>query len=172
MRPEDVAYSVYKENPCDATQDALYKAIYTQAKTVIYLLMHKERDDLAANAATKAVLNLDSFKEDSAFSTWTHRIIRNTITDTLRQIKQRGETSFEDMAAEHIPLDTGLDGYAAILLEDVKKSCGAVDRIILEGKLFGLSEEELAEVTELTEAGVRNRWSRLKERVMLLLKRS
>jgi RNA polymerase sigma factor (sigma-70 family) len=172
MRAEDTAYETYKLNPCDETQGALYKCILSQARNVIYMVLHRERMDLAANAATYAVLNLEQFLENSAFSTWSHRIARNVAYTEAKRLNEKKESCLEDISPEHMPLDIGLTGYAAVLLEDIKKSLEPVDKQIFEGKLFGLSEEEIAEQTNLTEGAVKMRWLRMKEQILELMKRS
>lgn len=172
MRPEDEAFARYMENPCHETQDALYKAVSNQARNIIFMILHRERLDLAANAATKAVLNLDAFKGDSAFSTWTHRIARNEAYDETTRLNDRNETTLDSVSQEHMPMDVGLQGYAAVLLEDLLKSLSKDDAALLQGKLFGLEDEELADTFGISEGAVRMRWMRLKEMVMKFLKRS
>lgn len=172
MRVEDLAYTAYKENPCDETQGVLYRAVLAQAKGVIYLTLHQERSDLAGTAATYVVLNLENFRGDSAFSTWSHRIARNIAYDEARKLNRRKEDSLNDADPQHIPLDTGLDGYAAILMEDISKSLEPIDAKILEGKVFGLSVAELSDQLDLTEGAVTQRWFRVKEQIATFLKRS
>jgi RNA polymerase sigma factor (sigma-70 family) len=172
MRPEDIAYAAYKERPCDETQDALYKAVVAQARNIVYMILHRERMDLAANAATFAVLNLETYRGDSAFSTWSHRIARNVAYREAEKLNARKEDSLADMDPEHMPLDTGLDGYAASLMADIVKTLDPVDQKILEYKLFGMSVEEICEELDLTEGAVWMRWTRIKEQILKLLKRS
>lgn len=172
MRVEDQAYERYMECPCDETQDALYRAVVRQARNVIFMILHRERMDLAANAATAVVLNLEDFEGKSAFSTWSHSIARRIAYKEAERLNEKKEDQLDAVSQEHMPMDVGLDGYAAILLKDVLKSLSKEDQTLLEGKLFGLEDEELADTLGISEGAVRMRWSRLKENVMKFLKRS
>jgi RNA polymerase sigma factor, sigma-70 family len=86
-------------------KDKIYNIAYS------YTANHSESDDITQNVFLKVYSNLDSFKGNSAFSTWLYRITVNECYNGLKkrknnllsldaQIKETGEACLKDIIAD------------------------------------------------------------------------
>jgi RNA polymerase sigma-70 factor (ECF subfamily) len=93
-----------------------------------------DAEDLTQEAFLQVFRNVNSFRGDSAFSTWLHRVAVNTVLMKLRRRQ----------SAPLLSLDEPLSAESPTLKREVGKAdpslCGAVDRIAL-----GRAIEELPE---------------------------
>ncbi len=137
----------------------------------VCLLMTKdvaEAEDLTQEAFLQVFRSVGSFRGDSAFSTWLHRVAVNTVLMKLRRRK----------SPPILSLDEPVSAESPSLRRDVGKAdphlCGAIDRIALrramlelpEGcrKIFALHEVEgyqHHEIAEMLECSVGNSKSQL-----------
>jgi RNA polymerase sigma factor (sigma-70 family) len=130
-----------------------------------------EAQDACQEILVKVVTNLASFRGDSAFGTWVHRIAVNHLLQTRR----RGmEMPMEDMAAL---IDGGNDDDAPtlhdqVLAAELRIGCTqamlcCLDRdhriAFILGEILELSGEEAAEIVGINPAAYRKRLSRARE---------
>lgn len=72
-------------------QDRIYGAVYHMTSN------HEDANDLAQEAFIKAFRALPSFKGDSSFFTWLYRIAINKTINFLKQRRNRGHMSLNDL---------------------------------------------------------------------------
>ncbi len=80
-------------------QERIYAALYHMTSN------HEDANDLAQESFIKAYQALKSFKGNSSFFTWVYRIAVNRTINFLKQRKNRGHMSLDDLDfhAEHDP---------------------------------------------------------------------
>lgn len=80
-------------------QERVYATVYNMTSN------HEDADDLTQESFIKAFHALKSFKGDSSFFTWLYRIAVNKTINFLKQRKNRGQMSLNDLDlnAEHDP---------------------------------------------------------------------
>jgi len=84
-----------------------------------------EAEDLAQEAFIQVFRNLNSFRGDSAFSTWLHRVAVNTVLMKLRRRKSPPMLSLDEPVSSHSPSLKREIGRDDLSLR------GAIDRIAL-----------------------------------------
>jgi RNA polymerase sigma-70 factor (ECF subfamily) len=80
-------------------QERVYATVYNMTSS------HEDADDLTQESFIKAYQALKSFKGDSSFFTWLYRIAVNKTINFLKQRRNRGQMSLNDLDfnAEHDP---------------------------------------------------------------------
>jgi RNA polymerase sigma-70 factor, ECF subfamily len=84
-----------------------------------------EAEDLAQEAFMQVFRNLNSFRGDSAFSTWLYRIAVNTVLMKLRRRKSPPVLSLDE------PVSTDSPSLKREVGKQDPSLCGAIDRIAL-----------------------------------------
>ena len=157
-----------------AGDDQAFATLFQQHKSRVYsvcLLMTKdvaEAEDLTQEAFMQVFRNVGSFRGDSAFSTWLHRVAVNTVLMKLRRRKSPPTVSLDEPVSSETPS----------LQRDFGKAdpelTGVVDRIALRRALkelpdgcrqiFSLHEVEgyqHHEIAELLDCSIGNSKSQL-----------
>ena len=127
-----------------------------------------EAEDLVQEAFMQVFRNLNSFRGDSAFPTWLHRIAVNTVLMKLRSRKSRPLLSLDE------PVSSGSPSLKRELGKQDQSLCGAIDRIALRRaieelprgarQIFELHEfegYEHHEIAELLQCSIGNSKSQL-----------
>ena len=109
-----------------------YESLITKYKDKVYNIAFSftsnfnESEDIAQNAFIKAYVNLDSFKGDSAFSTWLYRITLNECFNGIKKRKKK-HISFdmpiiegEDITLKDILTDKNADTEQILLSEEIQ----------------------------------------------------
>lgn len=130
-------------------------------------------DDAAQEAFLAAWKSYDSFKGDSAFGTWLHRIAANKCLDALRRAGRRGEDSLDAIleaggeraeAAQAGPRGPEAAAEAADLAARVLGGLSEEYRLILTlREVQGLSYEEIMQVMDCSLDSVKARLRRARE---------
>jgi RNA polymerase sigma factor (sigma-70 family) len=55
-----------------------------------------DAEDAAQEILVKVVTHLDSFRQESAFSTWVYRVAANHLLTTRKRLAEKQTSSFED----------------------------------------------------------------------------
>ena len=127
----------------------------------------EDAEDAVQSAFIKAWKKRGSLKNEEALKSWLYRIAYSTAVDHLRARKETTELP------EHLPggaykeQDTGLsEEVAAALLQ-----LSVLDRAIVEERILEeMSYEEMSEVHRMSEAALRKRYSRAREKLRTLLR--
>ena len=142
------------------------------------IMDHEEARDITQEILIKCVTHLASYDaEKAAFRTWLYRIVVNHV---LNMKKKKFETRIKDFDAyvsviESLP-DSRPDAHpeAGLLAEELKTGCmmGMLlclkrpDRMVfLLGAVFGLKDEEGAELMDITRENFRQKLSRSRKQV-------
>ena len=88
-----------------------------------------EAEDLAQEAFIRVFRNLNSFRGDSAFSTWLYRVAVNTVLMKLRRRKSRRELSLDE------PVSSDASSPKREVGQDDLNLRGTIDRIALRHAL-------------------------------------
>jgi RNA polymerase sigma-70 factor (ECF subfamily) len=128
-----------------------------------------DREDLFQEIALQLWRSFDSFRGDSAFSTFLYRVALNTALLRARGAQRRPRID-ADAALEEVESPAGRGGEAEVeRLYAAIRELQAIDRAIVLLVLEERSHEEIAAVTGLTAGNVSVRLSRCKERLRRLL---
>ena len=120
-----------------------------------------DAEDVVQEVFLKIHRSIDSFRGQSAFSTWIYRILLNACYDVRRRRMRHPETPEEELAGpdgtfdlpaprpDH-PLRMALDRCVARLNDDQRE-------VFLLFEVEGFSHAEIAEIMEISEAASKNR---------------
>ncbi len=139
---------------------ASYAILVEKHKSLAYTLAlrisknNEDAEEIAQDAFLKAYNSLNSFKQESKFSTWLYKIIHNTAISRFRK-KQIESYSMEDSkVVESFHEDYG-DGLNIMHLKERKKIISQAISRLKENEgvvmtLFYLSEKNTKEIEEIT----------------------
>lgn len=147
----------------------------------VRMLWHPEdAEDASQEILLKVVTHLGSFRGESTFGTWVHRIAANHLLNVRKSRVEREALTFarfgEQLAdgLDDAPASASAGPDQALLAEEVKIGCTQGMLLCLErdervayilGDVFGMPSEEAADVLEVTPAAFRKRLSRARERL-------
>lgn len=146
-------------------QERIYATIYHMTSN------HEDANDLAQEAFIKAFQALRSFKGGSSFYTWVYRIAVNKTINFLKQRKNRGQLSLNDLdlnpendpdlvalVSERTPRrDAGLSELQEKLNTAMQKLSESHRLVVTLHDVQGLSHEEIARIMDCNIGTVRSR---------------
>ena len=146
-------------------QERIYAALYHMTSN------HEDANDLAQESFIKAYQALKSFKGNSSFFTWVYRIAVNRTINFLKQRKNRGHLSLDDLDfhAEHDPDLVALVSDKTPrrdlnLAELQEKLNAAMQKLSEDHRLVvtlhdiqGLSHDEIGKIMDCNTGTVRSR---------------
>jgi len=146
-------------------QERIYATVYHMTAN------HEDANDLAQEAFIKAFQALKSFKGGSSFYTWVYRIAVNKTINFLKQRRNRGQMSLDDLDfnAGHDPdlvalISDKTPRREVNLAELQEKLNAAMQRLSEPHRLAvtlhdvqGLSHEEIAKIMDCNVGTVRSR---------------
>jgi RNA polymerase sigma-70 factor (ECF subfamily) len=160
---------------CTGDPDAFGELFRRHRDRMWALALRTTRDpEIAADAVQEAFIaafrHADSFRGESAVTTWLHRIVVNSCLDRLRRIKPVAQLPDADLSAladphdHHHSVDVRLDIQAALaqLPEGQRMALVLVD-------MHGLSTAEAASVMGVAEGTIKSRCSRGRTAMVPLL---
>ena len=146
-------------------QERIYATVYHMTSN------HEDANDLAQEAFIKAFQALKSFKGGSSFYTWVYRIAVNKTINFLKQRRNKGQMSLDDLDsnAEHNPdlvaLISDKTPRREVGLAELQEKLNAAMQKLSEPHRLavtlrdvqGLSHEEIAKIMECNAGTVRSR---------------
>jgi RNA polymerase sigma factor (sigma-70 family) len=162
----------------EATIEAIQHMVYRLALRM--LGEPADAQDASQDILARVVTNLASYRGDSAFTTWVYRVATNHLLNVKRSRAEQ-RAAFDSLAAQ-IDAGAAQDGEASterILQQEVVLACTQAMLLCLDrdhrialvlGDLFELSNEEAAEVLDVSPAAYRKRLERARERVVAFLR--
>jgi RNA polymerase sigma factor (sigma-70 family) len=162
----------------EATVEAIQHIVYRLALRM--LGEPADAQDASQDILARVVTNLASYRGDSAFTTWVYRVATNHLLNVKRgRAEQRA--AFDALAAQ---IDAGAaeDGDAStdhVLKQEVVLGCTQAMLLCLDrdhrialvlGDVLELSNEEAAEVLDVTPSAYRKRLERARERIVAFLR--
>jgi RNA polymerase sigma-70 factor (ECF subfamily) len=159
-----------------------FRAIMTRYNQRLYRLARgivgraSEAEDVVQEAYVRAFRNLDTFRGDSALSTWLSRIVINEALGRLRKARREGKvTDLDAVRAEIIqfPGNAGDDPERTMaqrqilhLVEEATDKLPAAFRAVFVARVIeGLSMEETAELLGIRPETVKTRLYRARQMV-------
>lgn len=139
----------------------LLRLLRRHAFAVCWIKLKEKRPDIVNQAVWRVLQEGDTFKGDSAFSTWFQAIVQNMCTDTQRSGARKAEVSIEGL---NLPATkSGIE--AKIELQQLSKGLKARQQMLVKLKLKGLNDAEIGRVLGINELAVRHSWTRTKEKI-------
>ena len=135
---------------------------------------HDDAADMAQEAFVRAWNNLKSFRGDSLFSTWLHRIVTNVFLDDRKRKRARPQQSLDealdlDESTVTRQFEDGSPGPHALIEADERQRilAAAIASLPEDQRVVvvlyhtqGLAYEEIAEITQLPMGTVKSRLNR------------
>jgi len=146
-------------------QERIYATLYHMTSN------HEDANDLAQESFIKAFQAIRSFKGDSSFFTWLYRIAVNKTINFLKQRRNRGHMSLNDLDlnAEHDPAlvalisdktprrDLNLTELQEKLNAALLKLSGDHRLVVTLHDIQGLSHEQISKIMDCNVGTVRSR---------------
>ncbi len=144
-----------------------------------------DAEDATQEVFIKVYRYLNSYLEQSAFSTWLYKIASNVCLDYLRKVKRNRDTvsiNQQNAEGEEFSLmieDKGLSPYDNAQLGEARKALSAAisslgeeqRQVIILREIEGLSYEEIAEITRLAPGTVKSRINRARQALKKILEK-
>jgi RNA polymerase sigma factor (sigma-70 family) len=158
-------------------EKALFEEIFRKNQDRVYRLccMYSEdadlRKDLMQDIFIKVWENLNSFRGEAAMSTWIYRIALNTCLTHVRTIRRSLKVNSLPDKFDIADSNAGFDEEQNLdfFIHSVNQ-LPSFDRTLISLYLEDLSGKEIAEITGLSEANVRVKIHRIKERLGEMIK--
>lgn len=152
-----------------------FESIYETYREKVYRLCmgyindHEQARDLVQETFVIVWQQLPKFRNESAVSTWIYRIASN---NCLRQIEKDKRLPKGEMKADaaDTPAPTDTEGKMKLLYKSISE-LEELDRIIISLELEDVRQSEIAQITGLSDANVRVRIHRIKEKLLQKIKR-
>lgn len=170
--------------------DSFEKIVYLYEKkiyNIAYSMFKNEQDsyDLSQEVFIKLYKNLNTFKFDSSFGTWIHKIAVNTCIDEYRKRKRNNNQVYSldapiDLESDTIERqieDKSMTPEEQVLqneyIKDIRKAIYLLKEdhkiIIILRDLQGLSYEEISNVLNCSVGTVKSRLSRARDALKRIL---
>jgi len=162
----------------EATVEGIQHMVYRLALRM--LGEPADAEDASQDILARVVTNLASYRGDSAFTTWVYRVATNHLLNVKRgRAEQR--MAFDALAAQ---IDAGAaeEGEPSadrVLWQEVELGCTQAMLLCLDrdhrialvlGDVLELSNEEAAQVLDVSPAAYRKRLERARERIVAFLR--
>lgn len=169
---DDVAYGEYVKDRNDTVNGKRFlAALQRHVSRVVWNRVGVDDPDLINDIVVRIVTKEPThFEGRSQFSTWAHKVATRCCFDHLRSRAKRREISLEGITEKdwrQLKL-SNLGGWQ-ILRKQLEGQLSAEERELLARRLRGDSQREIATEWNVTLDTVRNRWYRLRQKLLRLL---
>jgi len=143
-----------------------------------------DAEDAAQEILVKVVTHLDSFRQESKFTTWVYRVAANHLLTTRKRLAENQALSFEDYESqleiefaaewqESIP-----EAERTLIVQEMMLSCThgmllCLDRphriTYILSEIFDISSQQGAFILDISPAAYRKRLSRARERIQTFM---
>jgi len=150
-----------------------YKAMYNSAFRILNDKM--EAEDVMQEAFLDAFRKIHQYDGSATFGAWLKRIVINKSIDALKKIK-----NFESLdTVEKTIVENNDEDYNEVIsykIDEIRKCMGQLPeayRVILSLYLLeGYDHEEIARIMDISYNASRTKYSRARQKLLLLLKQS
>jgi RNA polymerase sigma factor (sigma-70 family) len=143
-----------------------------------------DAEDAAQEILVKVVTHLDSFRQESEFTTWVYRVAANHLLTTRKRLAENQALSFEDYESQ---LERGFtaewqesipEAERGLILHEVMLSCThgvllCLDRphriTYILSEVLDISSQQGAYILDISPAAYRKRLSRARERIQTFM---
>lgn len=157
------AYQCATDSTRSDLERGLIKALERYAKKIVWLKLHQDRPETVNEAVQYVMAHLTDFRGDSKFSTWVYSVIqRYCYRELQRKIENKEKlfSDFHDYQVEGLA-SYELDGNARLTLDRLRKSLSADENDLIDRKLQGYTNTEIAHQTSAATSTIEGRWRRL-----------
>jgi RNA polymerase sigma-70 factor, ECF subfamily len=150
--------------------DLIYKTYWPKIFRVCrgYLSDDDWAKDVAQDTFVAVWNQLENFRNESAISTWIYRIAVNNCLRQIEKQKRLPKTELSDQLAATETIST--EGRTAFLYQCINE-LKELDRVIISLELEDIRQAEIAAIVGISEANVRVRIHRIKEKLTEKFKR-
>jgi RNA polymerase sigma-70 factor (ECF subfamily) len=149
------------------TSETLYRVLRRYATSIVYSVLRRRDQDLVTDIVAHAFEKAHQFKGDSKFTTWFYRLAYHMCLRELERRKARAEVSLENL--RHLSLSClESQALARIGLERLSKRLSPEELGLLNLKLIGLEEKDIACALKIGKKAVNQRWLRLRRKLQSL----
>ncbi|MCD4746880.1 MAG: sigma-70 family RNA polymerase sigma factor [Bacteroidales bacterium] len=173
--------SFYIEKVLNGNASA-YTYLVNKHKNMAFTIANKiirnreDAEEIAQDAFLKVFHSLNTFKQDSKFSTWLYRIVYNTAISKTRK-KKLQTTPLENKLIENFTIDEikedvkqlDYDEQKKIINNAIKKLTEEESLIITLFYMEGSSVEEISEITNLSKSNVKVKLHRIRKKLYIEL---
>ena len=142
-----------------AHRGILFRIIRAYAQTAM------DRDDLFQEISFQVWKSVPAFRRESAVTTWLYRIALNTAMSWVRKEKKRNDALESEVKATLYENSTQEDDRLTWLYDKISR-LNEIDKSIALLMLDGLSYQEMAVITGLTESNIGVRINRMKKNLI------
>jgi hypothetical protein len=138
----------------------LQELLVNHAKTVMFTVLRRNESFLPEEAASRVIMNLGKFRDESLFTTWAHQIILRVVYLQRRQERQRKETSMTEILGFDVPGNATTEMTDMLLT--IKKLLSEPNYNIFEHLvLLGESHAEASASLKIPKANLTRQWERI-----------
>jgi RNA polymerase sigma-70 factor, ECF subfamily len=144
--------------------DSIYQAYWQKIYRLCLAYVNDQAlaQDIAQETFIIVWQQLPNFRQESGIGTWIFRIATNTC---LRQIEKRNRKNYTEMPVDLPAQETTDIEHQLQLLYTAIASLPEMDRIIISLELEDVKQVEIASIVGMSEANVRVRVHRIKEKL-------
>lgn len=150
--------------------DSIYKTYWQKIYRVCcgYLADPDWAQDVAQDTFIAVWGNLDNFRNEASVSTWIYRIAVNNCLRQLERSKRLPKSEMPEQLPEN--QEQPIDDKIALLYKCIGE-LKEIDRIVISLELEDVRQAEIASIIGISEANVRVRIHRIKEKLTEKFKR-
>ncbi len=127
----------------------------------LYVDNQEDRKDLHQEVLLQAWKSYQYFRGQSVFSTWLYKVALNTVLTFNKKLKKNEDFDKIDQ------VESGSDSKDdSEILYHIIKSLGEVDRMLITLHLDGYKNNEIAEITGMTQNNITVKIHRIKSKVI------
>jgi RNA polymerase sigma factor (sigma-70 family) len=130
----------------------------------VWLKLHQERPEIVNEAVQYVMAHLGDFRGESKFSTWVFSIVQRFCYRELEVKISNKEVLFSDYHSTHQVerlASYELDGDARITLDRLREALSDDENNLIDRKLEGYTNAEIAESEATSTTAIEGRWRRL-----------
>jgi len=153
----------------------IFNRLFTEYRNWVYRLCYSytrnqvEAEDLVQECFSKIWIHLDSFRQQSDYSTWIYRIAVNTCLMQLRKEKNNPMEFHEELKDRTSEDQDDEKGQQSENLYKAIAQLAEMDRLIISMVLENTSQRQIGEVLGITENNVNIKVHRIKKQLRAIL---
>lgn len=161
-------YLTYRNNPTSDNYEALGAGLLSFVKATIanqFSRYFTSLEDAVGEACLEIIKDLPGYDlTKGSFTNWVYGVTCHTCLDMLRKEKGRMEEDIEE--GNKIISNFGVEDK--LIVRSLMGKLSPHEKRIVEMKMYGLSNEEIAQEIGTTEGYVKIKWNRILERLRTL----
>ncbi len=161
------AITARDDDAVEETSEALYKILRRYATSIVYNVLRQRDSDLITDIVAHAFEKAHQFRGESKFMTWFYRLAYNMCLRELERRRARAEVSLEML--QHLAV-LGLESHALARIDWDRfyKRLQKSECQLLNLKLYGFEEKDIACALKIGVKAVNQRWLRLRRKLQRL----